>query len=291
MSQSTTNANPAAISAPMRLPTFRFPDWVGGLLRGVLIGLLAVAMFGPLLNLLMWTVTEAWYFPAKLPVRWGFAFWGKVFRPEAGAMTALWTSLLIAVLTVMLSLAVAIPAGYALSKRDLPMRSLFLLFFLLPQAFPTVAVHMNIARIFYSLGLTGTIAGVMLVHAIQGLVFAVWIASASFAAIGTEQVEAARNLGASPLRAFLTVSLPLAAPGLMASAIFVFLISLDEFSGTFFVGVPNVRTLPLTMLNAAMEGNYQIASITALLLLVPSVLFMLFVEKFLKADVLSGVGK
>ncbi len=291
MSQSNTNANPAAITAPMLLPTFRFPDWVGGLVRGLLIGLLAVAIFGPLLNMLMWTVTEAWYFPAKLPVRWGFAFWGKVFRPEAGAMTALWTSLLIAVLTVMLSLAVAIPAGYALSKRDLPMRSLFLLFFLLPQAFPTVAVHMNIARIFYSMGLTGTIAGVMLVHAIQGLVFAVWIASASFAAIGTEQVEAARNLGASPLRAFLTVSLPLAAPGLMASAIFVFLISLDEFSGTFFVGVPNVRTLPLTMLNAAMEGNYQIASITALLLLVPSVLFMLFVERFLKADVLSGVGK
>lgn len=275
----------------MKLPSFRMPNWVGGVLRGLLIGLLAVAIFGPLLNMLIWTVTEAWYFPAKLPVRWGFAYWGKVFKPEAGAMVALWTSLVIAVLTVLLSLAVAIPAGYALSKRDLPMRSLFLLFFLLPQAFPTVAVHMNIARIFYELGLTGTITGVMLVHAIQGLVFAVWIASASFAAVGTEQVEAARNLGASPLRAFMTVSLPLAAPGLMASAIFVFLISLDEFSGTFFVGVPEVRTLPLTMLNAAIEGNYQIASITALLLLVPSVLFMLFVERFLKADVLSGVGK
>jgi ABC-type spermidine/putrescine transport system permease subunit II len=275
----------------MKLPSFRTPDWVGGALRGLLIGLLAVAIFGPLLNMLIWTVTEAWYFPAKLPVRWGFAYWSKVFKPEAGAMVALWTSLVIAVMTVLLSLAVAIPAGYALSKRDLPMRSLFLLFFLLPQAFPTVAVHMNIARIFYELGLTGTITGVMLVHAIQGLVFAVWIASASFAAVGTEQVEAARNLGASPLRAFMTVSLPLAAPGLMASAIFVFLISLDEFSGTFFVGVPEVRTLPLTMLNAAIEGNYQIASITALLLLVPSVLFMLFVERFLKADVLSGVGK
>ena len=275
----------------MKLHRFRAPDWVGGALRGLLIGLLAVAIFGPLLNMLIWTVTEAWYFPAKLPVRWGFAFWGKVFKPEAGAMVALWTSLVIAVWTVLLSLAVAIPAGYALSKRDLPMRSLFLLFFLLPQAFPTVAVHMNIARIFYELGLTGTFTGVMLVHAIQGLVFAVWIASASFAAVGTEQVEAARNLGASPLRAFMTVSLPLAAPGLMASAIFVFLISLDEFSGTFFVGVPEVRTLPLTMLNAAIEGNYQIASITALLLLVPSVLFMLFVERFLKADVLSGVGK
>ena len=275
----------------MTLTHSRIPDVFAVLLRNLLIALLAIAIFGPLLNMLIWTVTEAWYFPAKLPVRWGFAFWGKVFRPEAGAMQALWTSLVIALMTVALSLAVAIPAGYALSKRSLPMRSLFLLFFLLPQAFPTVAVHLNIARIFYTLGLTGTIWGVMLVHAIQGLVFAVWIASASFAAISPEQVEAARNLGASPLRAFLTVSLPLAAPGLMASAIFVFLISLDEFSGTFFVGVPDVRTLPLTMLNAALEGNYQIASITALLLLVPSVLFMLFVERFLKADVLASVGK
>lgn len=275
----------------MTLTPARMPAGLGVLLRGLLIGALAIAVFGPLLNLLVWTVTEAWYFPNKLPSRWGFSFWGRVFRPEAGAMRALSTSMLIALLTVALSLAVAIPAGYALSKRNLPMRSLFLLFFLLPQAFPTVAVHLNIARMFYGLGLTGTIGGVMLVHAVQGLVFAVWIASASFAAVGTEPVEAARNLGASPLRAFMTVSLPLAAPGLMASAIFVFLISLDEFSGTFFVGVPNVQTLPLTMLNAAMEGNYQIASITALLLLVPSVLFMLFVERFLKADVLASVGK
>ncbi|MBT3068874.1 ABC transporter permease [Rhodoferax sp. U11-2br] len=275
----------------MTLTHFRFPAFLGTVLRGLLIGLLAVAIFGPLLNMLIWTVTEAWYYPAKLPVRWGFAFWDKVFRPEAGAMRALSTSLIIALLTVVLSLAVAIPAGYALSKRHLPLRSLFLLFFLLPQAFPTVAVHLNIARMFYGLGLTGTIWGVMLVHAIQGLVLAIWIASAAFAAIGQEQVEAARNLGASPLRAFLTVSLPLAAPGLMASAIFVFLISLDEFSGTFFVGVPNIQTLPLTMLNAAMEGNYQIASITALLLLIPSTLFMLFVERFLKADVLASVGK
>ena len=107
----------------LTLNTWRAPDWLGALLRGLLIGLLAVAIFGPLLNMLIWTVTEAWYFPAKLPVRWGFALWGKVFRPEAGAMIALGNSLLSAVLTVLLSLAVAIPAGYALSKRDSPLRS------------------------------------------------------------------------------------------------------------------------------------------------------------------------
>ena len=101
---------------------------------------------------------------------------------------------------------------------------------------------------------------------------------------------AARNLGASGLRTFLTVSLPLAAPGILASAIFVFLESLDEFTGTFFVGVPDVITLPLLMFTANIAGNYQIAAITALVLLVPSVLFMLVIERFLKADVLSKVG-
>jgi ABC-type spermidine/putrescine transport system permease subunit II len=98
---------------------------------------------------------------------------------------------------------------------------------------------------------------VVLVHTSHGLVLAVWIASAAFA----------------------------------ASAIFVFLESLDEFTGTYFVGVPDVTTLPLLMFNASQGGNCQIASITALLLLIPSIAFMLVVERFLKADVLAMAGR
>jgi ABC-type Fe3+ transport system permease subunit len=86
------------------------------------------------------------------------------------------------------------------------------------------------------------------------------------------------------------VSLPLAAPGIMAAAVFVFLESLDEFTGTYFVGVPDVITLPLLMFNASMGGNYQIAAITALILLVPSIVFMLVIERFLKADVVGRIG-
>ena len=166
----------------------------------------------------------------------------------------------------------------------------FLLLFLLPQAFPSLAVHMNIARIFYTIGLNGTFLGVVLVHALQGMVFSVWIAAAAFGAVDRELEEAAANMGARPLRVFFTVTLPLALPGLMASAIFVFLISLDEFTGTYFVGVPDITTMPLLLFTASMEGNYQIASITALLLLVPSVAFMLVIERFLKSDVLAKVG-
>ena len=172
----------------------------------------------------------------------------------------------------------------------MPGRRLILLILLLPQAFPNLAVYFNIARLFYMVGLNGTIVGVVLVHAVHGLVIAVWIAAAAFAAIDPELELAARNIGASALRTALTVTLPLAMPGLMASAIFVFLESLDEFTGTYFVGVPDVTTLPLVMFTASLAGNYQIAAITALVLLVPSVGFMLVIERFLKAEMLAKIG-
>ncbi|MCT4610436.1 MAG: ABC transporter permease subunit [Pelagimonas sp.] len=259
-------------------------------LTAILLALLAFAIFGPITNMLIWSLAETWYYPAKLPQTYGFSFWERVFRPQGNAIEALWSSVLIALFTVLASLAVAIPAGLALGRGSLPWRTLFLLIFLLPQAFPSIAVHMNIARIFYGLGLNGTYLGVVLVHTIQGLVFSVWIATAAFAAIDRKLEEAAANMGASPFTVFKTVTLPLALPGLMASAIFVFLISLDEFTGTYFVGVPDITTMPLLLFTASMEGNYQIASITALILLVPSVGFMLFIERFLKSDVLAKVG-
>jgi putative spermidine/putrescine transport system permease protein len=251
----------------------------------------AFVLFGPLANLALWSVAERWYTPFKLPVSYGLRYWEVVFRPTGDAMSSLMTSVSIACLTVMVALAVSVPAGYALARLKLPWRTALMILFLLPQAFPSVAIYINVARVFYSIGLTGTMTGVVLVHAAHGLVYSVWIAAAAFAAIDRDLELAARNIGASPLRAFFTVTLPLAAPGIMASAIFVFLESLDEFTGTFFVGVPQVITLPLLLYNASMGGNYQIASITALILLVPSVLFMIVIERFLKADVLSKVGQ
>jgi len=258
--------------------------------RGIIFGLMAFFIFGPLFNMLLWTVAEKWYFPYSFPLQYGFSSWEKVFAPRGGAIESLSNSLIVALLTVVVSLLLAIPAGYALARLKLPFRSLILLAFLIPQAFPNLTVYVNIARIFYEIGLNGTIPGVVLVHVSHGLVYAVWIATAAFSAIDVELEQAARNIGAGAMRTFMDVTLPLAAPGLMASAIFVFLESLDEFTGSYFVGAPDVNMLPLLLYTSAAGGNYQIASITALLLLVPSLVFMLLVERFLKADVLSRVG-
>ncbi|MCW4116828.1 ABC transporter permease subunit [Aurantimonas sp. MSK8Z-1] len=255
------------------------------------LALLAFVIFGPLANLVLWAFAEKWYVPHVLPLQYGFEFWGRVFAPRGGALVSLGNSVTIAVLTVIAALALAVPAGYALARLRLPLRGLILVVFLIPQAFPNLPVYVNIARVFYEIGLNGTMTGVVLVHVTHSSVYAVWIATAAFAAVDPELEQAARTVGASALRAFVDVTLPLALPGLAAAGIFVFLESLDEFTGSYFVGAPDVMTLPLLLYTAGAGGNYQIASITALLLLIPSILFMLCVERFLRADVLARVGR
>ncbi len=256
----------------------------------IVVGLAVFIIFGPIANLVLWAFAEKWYWPHPLPQQYGFEFWGRVFSERGHAWESLGTSVFIATLTVAASLLISAPAGYALARLSVPFRSLMMLAFLLPQAFPNLPVYINIARIFYWIGLNGTILGVVLVHSLHGLVLSVWIAAAAFSAVDKSLEEAARNMGAGPVRTFFTVSLPLAAPGIMAAAVFVFLESLDEFTGTYFVGVPDVITMPLLMFNASMGGNYQIAAITALILLIPSIGFMLVIERFLKADVVAKIG-
>jgi ABC-type spermidine/putrescine transport system permease subunit II len=203
----------------------------GSILKGLALAAFAFFVFGPLANLVLWSFAERWYTPFKLPVSYGTRYWEVVFRPTGDAMSSLATSVSIATLTVLVALLVSVPAGYALARLKLPWRTLIMILFLMPQAFPSVAIYINVARVFYSLCATGRIAGVVLVHAAHGLVYSVWIAAAASA--DRELDNAARNLGASPLRSSARITLPLTAPSLMASAIFDFLESLCEFTCTF----------------------------------------------------------
>ncbi|RCI92658.1 ABC transporter permease subunit, partial [Klebsiella pneumoniae] len=223
-------------------------------LQTLLLLFMLLAMFGPLLNLLIWTVAESWYFPHSLPSRWGLKYWYQVFNPYSDVSSSLLTSVLIALLSVGVCLLISVPAGYALSRRKMPLRMLFMLLFLIPQAFPNLTVYMNVARLFYQWGLNGSIAGVVLVHSVHGLMYSVWICVAAFSAIDPLLARASRNLGAGPVYTFWHIVLPQAAPGIVAASIFVFLESLDEFTGTFFVGAPDITTLPLLLYNASMSG-------------------------------------
>ena len=264
--------------------------------EAVALVLLCFFIFGPITGLVLWSVALRWYWPHVLPQEVGMDYWLQALGLQKswaiGAVSitdSLNTSLILALIVVVAVMIIATPVGYVLAKYSIPFKSAILLLFLMPQAFPQQPVFVNLLFTFSKMGLAGTVTGVLLVHLMVCLVFAVWISSAAFKSIPPELEEAARSVGASRIRTFFRITLPLAAPGLLASAIFVFLTSLDEFTGTFFIGLPFVTTLPM-LLYSSSGYNLQFASVIAIVLLVPSILFMILIERFLKAEYIGGIG-
>ena len=264
--------------------------------EAVALVLLCSFIFGPITGLVLWSVALRWYWPHVLPQEVGMDYWLQALGLQKswaiGAVSitdSLNTSLILALIVVVAVMIIATPVGYVLAKYSIPFKSAILLLFLMPQAFPQQPVFVNLLFTFSKMGLAGTVTGVLLVHLMVCLVFAVWISSAAFKSIPPELEEAARSVGASRIRTFFRITLPLAAPGLLASAIFVFLTSLDEFTGTFFIGLPFVTTLPM-LLYSSSGYNLQFASVIAIVLLVPSILFMVIIERFLKAEYIGGIG-
>src|SRR6059058_771565 len=257
--------------------------------RAAALAVAAFAILGPLAGLAVWSLAERWTAPSPWPQRFGLKYWNRMLT--ADLLEPLRLGVLIALIVTAVALVLAIPLGYALARLAFPGRTLVLLAFLLPQAFPQLPVFAAATREFYRWGLAGTITGVVLVHLVGGLVFAVWTMAAVFRAMDPALEEAAHNLGASTTKAFLTVSLPLAVPGIVASALLVFLYSLDEFTGTLLVGAPFVTTLPVYMYTASQGYELQIASVAALVLMLPGAVLLLALDRFLKSEYLAFFGQ
>jgi putative spermidine/putrescine transport system permease protein len=262
----------------------------------ILLLLVFLVIFGPMMSLFIWSVAIRWYWPSTLPQEVGFDYWRQALGLQKslaiGAVSivpAFFLSLSIAIVVVCIAMLIAIPAGYALAKYRIPFAALIMFLFLMPNAFPQQPIFVNLLRIFTRVGLAGTLPGVILVHILVGMVFGVWITSATFRAIPPHLEEAARSVGAGKTRAFFRITMPLAAPGLLASAVFVFITSLDEFTGTFFIGLPWINTLPMTLYSSS-GYNMQFASVIAIILLIPSILFMALIQRVLRAEYVGGMG-
>jgi ABC-type spermidine/putrescine transport system permease subunit II len=262
----------------------------------ILLVLVFLVIVGPMMSLALWSVAIRWYWPATLPQQVGLDYWRQALGLQKsmaiGAVSivpAFALSLSIAVVVVLITMLIAIPAGYALAKYRIPFGAAVMFLFLMPNAFPQQPIFVNLLGLFTRMRLAGTVPGVVLTHILVGLVFGVWITNATFRAIPAHLEEAARSVGAGRARAFLRITLPLAAPGLLSSAVFVFITSLDEFTGTFFIGLPFVSTLPMTLYSSS-GYNMQFASVIAIILLAPSILFMTLIQRVLRAEYVGGMG-
>ncbi|MER9594780.1 carbohydrate ABC transporter permease [Mesorhizobium sp. M0244] len=200
----------------------------------------------------------------------------------AGVAKALWNSVLVAALTMILSIGFGAPAGYALSRFDFPGKETFRFLVLMTRAFPLPLLALPLAVMFIRTGLDDTAIGLALVHTTLALPFAVLITFSLFSSIPVELEEAAWTLGCTRLQAFRKVILPLALPGIAASAVFAFTISWNEVFAAAVLTIEN-RTLTAFLLQSLGESPLYLKFAGGAALVIPALIFIFAVRKYLFA--------
>ncbi|MEE9095248.1 ABC transporter permease [Pseudarthrobacter phenanthrenivorans] len=245
---------------------------------GLFVILMLVFILGPLLWLGVRAFAGNWTFPNLLPDDWTLRWWQVVFNDGALGI-AVQNSLFFAPLTVLVSAVICLPAAYAFARFDFPGRRFFLISLFATNAFPKMGLFVTLAALFYALNLMNTVLGILVVHVLGTVVFMTWIPAAAFAAVPRNLEEAARDAGASKLRVFASVTLPMALPGIIVAAVMSFLASFDEAQGTYLVGAPDFMTMPTQMYSLVLNYPTQVAAVFSILLAIPSVALMLSAHK------------
>ena len=199
-----------------------------------------------------------------------------------GVLDALWNSIRVAFVTMILSIGIGAPAGYALSRFDFPGKEAFRFLVVMTRAFPLPLLALPLAVLFIRTGLDDTVIGLALVHTTLALPFAVLITFSLFSGIPVELEEAAWTLGCNRLTGFTKVILPLAAPGIAASAVFAFVISWNEVFAAAVLTIEN-RTLTAFLMQSLDYSPLHLKFAGAAALVMPALIFIFAVRKYLFA--------
>jgi multiple sugar transport system permease protein len=204
----------------------------------------------------------------------------RFFLEAHGVVDAFWRSVMVGMITLVLSLLIGAPAGYAIARYAFRGRESYRLLVLSTRAFPVVILAIPLAVTYIRLGMNDTVIGVALMHTALALPFTVLITSSIFVSVPRELEEAAQTLGCNPLQAFIRVSLPLALPGLAAAAIFTWVISWND---VFAASILTVRepTLPARVLTSLTQSRITFQFAAGFIMLVPSVVVIFFIRRYL----------
>jgi multiple sugar transport system permease protein len=194
--------------------------------------------------------------PSLLPRELSLQNYVDIFAPAAfgeasGQSTfflALRNSVIVSVGTTALALVLGTLAAYAFARFNLPHQRTLLLLVLGTQLLPAVSLIIPLFRMLRAVNLLDTLAALILAYSTFSLPFVVWIMAGYFQSVPLELEEAARIDGASRFGAFWRIALPLAAPGLAATAIFTLLNAWDEFFfALIFSSTYSSKTVPVAL--------------------------------------------
>ncbi|MCY7290242.1 MAG: carbohydrate ABC transporter permease [Cryobacterium sp.] len=214
---------------------------------------------------------------------------------KANLIQAAGNSFIVAVSTTIIVTLISLPAAYALARFKTKLRGIATGWILLSQVFPFILIIIPLFLVLKQIGLINSLVGLVLVYTVWSLPFALWMLQGYVAGIPVELEEAGATDGGSKLLILRVIVLPLLAPGLVATSLFTFISSWNEF---FFALVliqdPALQTLPLTLARfVGAEGQVQLGELAAasLLATIPSLVFFAIIQRRLTSGLLSGAVK
>ena len=216
--------------------------------RGLGVAALAAGLaflYGPMLVLVAYSFNAS-----RLVTVWGglSTRWYGALLENAPLREAAWTSLKLALVSGLLSTGLGTLAALALARRGgFRGRPLFTGLVHAPMVMPEVATGLSLLLLFVAIDLDRGFWTIAVAHATFGLCFVAVVVGARLAGLDRTLDEAARDLGAPPLTAFFTVTLPLIAPAVAAGFLLAVTLSLDDLVVASFVAGPGATTLPMRL--------------------------------------------
>ncbi|MGH3390200.1 MAG: carbohydrate ABC transporter permease [Actinomadura sp.] len=204
-------------------------------------------------------------------------------------------SLVVALSSAAITVLVALPAAYALARHRSALNRVAIGWVLVSQVFPVILVIIPLFMVLRRLELVNTLPGLVAVHVTFTLPFALWMLQGYVRAVPRELEEAASVDGAGRWRTLVTVVAPLLAPGVVATLLFSFISSWNEFLFALVVlKDPDVATLPLTLVKfTGADGVVRLGPLAAasLLATIPSLAFFAVIQRRLRAGLMAGAVK
>ncbi len=225
-----------------------------------------------------------------LPQVWRWSNFVEIWS-AAPVLKYLINSLVIAGGATLLAILCGIPAAYALARMKFKGKGIFMGAVIMSQMFSPVVLLVGIYRLMVTLNLNDSILGLILLNAAFNQAFAIWLLRGTFVSISPEMEQAAKIDGCGTIKALIKVLLPMAAPGIITTLIFVFINAWNEYT----IALTLISTdvfKPITVgINVFYGFNFiqwQYLFATSLVATIPVVILFLLIEKHLVAGLTSG---
>lgn len=229
-----------------------------------------------------------------LPNEWHWQNYSDALARQ-GLVRSAANSAAVALVSTLLVIVIAMPTAYVLARLKGRIRAAGIGWILVSQVFPVILIILPLFLILRTLGLTDSLVGLTLVHTTYTLPFALWMLQGYVTGIPVDLEEAGSMDGAARLRVLRSIVFPLLVPGVVATAMFSFVSSWNEF---FFALVllqsPENYTLPITLkMFIGGEGKVALGPLAAgsVLAAIPSIVFFSIMQRKLVGGLMSGAVK